>query len=292
MPSLTPKFFGQYLLEKETLTKEQLIEAINYQKSKILKLGEIAVMRGYLTEKQVAKTHNEQKRTDLRFGDLAVQMGLLTQQKLEEMITIQKNNHVYLGEAIIACGYLDKATLDRELAAFKDEQKAVPPIEVMIKEDIPEKELVEVAVDLTEKLMRRLGDMISKSGQLRIENGALANLGVIARLDFKGDIAASYVINLSWDVAQQIAKTTFKKDDLPFDAELAKDTVQEFVNIVCGNIRAKTLADYGKKLDFQPPVCFMDSADKTVPVGKGNQAVVVPCYTQIGNYEIAVVTKE
>jgi len=31
MFTMVPKFFGQYLLEKEILDKDQLIEAINYQ---------------------------------------------------------------------------------------------------------------------------------------------------------------------------------------------------------------------------------------------------------------------
>ncbi len=288
--SMTPKFFGQYLLEKDILTKDQLIEAINYQKSKILKLGEIAIQRGFLSEKQVAKIHNEQKRTDMRFGDLAVDLKLLTLEQLEEMITIQKNNHIYLGEAIIACGYLEKEVLEKELNAFKDEQKTVPPIEVMIQEDIPNKEFVEVSVDLTEKLMRRIGDMISKSGQLRKEKSSIANMGIISYLDFKGDLSARYVINLSWEVGYEIAKKTFKKETLPMDDELIIDTTAEFVNVVCGNIRAKMI-ELGKKLEFQPPVSFSSKSNGALAVDSSDEATVVPGYTQIGNYELAIVSK-
>jgi CheY-specific phosphatase CheX len=290
MFSMIPKFFGQYLLEKEVLDKDQLIEAINYQKSKILKLGEIAVQHGFLSEKQVAKIHNEQKRTDMRFGDLSVSMGFLTEKQLEEIITIQKNNHIYLGEAIIACGHLDKAKLDMELKLFKDEQQSIPPIEVMIKEDVPNKSLVEVSADLTEKLFRRVGDMISKSGQLRIERGAFDNLGVASSLDFHGDITARYIINVSWEIGQEIAKKTFKKDDLPFDEELIRDTLSEFVNIVCGNIRSKMI-ERGTKLEFQPPITYLDKVDKKIPLSGGEQAIIVPGYTQIGNYEMAIVAK-
>ncbi len=290
MYTMIPKFFGQYLLEKEILNKDQLIESINYQKSKILKLGEIAVQHNFLTEKQVAKIHNEQKRTDMRFGDLAVSMGFLTTEQLEEIITIQKNNHIYLGEAIIACGHMDKGQLDTQLKAFQSEQKAIPPIEVMIKEDIPAKALVEVSVDLTEKLFRRIGDMISKAGQLHIEKDSIKNLGVISQLDFRGDINARYLINVTWEIGHEIAKKTFKKEDLPFDDELIKDTMSEFVNIVCGNIRSKMI-EMGKKLEFQPPVNFMDKAEKSIPVASGEHATVVPGYTQIGNYELAIITK-
>ncbi len=290
MSGIIPKFFGQYLLEKDLLTKDQLIDAINYQKSKILKLGEIALQYEYLSDKQIAKIHNEQKRTDMRFGDLAVQMGLLTAAQLEEIITIQKNNHIYLGEAICACGHMDEETLDRELNNFKEEQKAVPPIEVMIKEDIPVKELVEISVDMTEKMMRRLGDMISKSGQIKREKECIKNLGVISYMEFKGDINARYVLNVSWDIGFQIAKRTFKKDDLPYDEELIKDTVSEYVNIVCGNIRSKVL-ETGKKLEFQPPVTITDKTSDSLAVNNNEYATVIPGYTQIGNYELAVVTR-
>lgn len=290
MSSMIPKFFGQYLLEKEILNKDQLIDAINFQKSKILKLGEIAVQYQFLSEKQVAKIHNEQKRTDMRFGDLAVSMGFLTPQQLEEIITIQKNNHIYLGEAIVACGHLTNEQVEKNLQDFKSEQQAIPPIEVMIQEDIPNKELVEVSVDLTEKLLRRVGDMISKSGQLKIESEQIENLGCLTYLDFRGDLNARYLINVSWNIGHEIAKKTFKKDDLPYDEELIKDTVSEFVNIVCGNIRSKMI-ELGKKLDFQPPISHIDKIDKTLPVTKGEKAVIIPGYTQIGNYELAILMK-
>ena len=54
------KFFGQYLLEKNIITPQQLIEAVEYQESKNLKFGEYALSKGYLTAKDVEKIQNEQ----------------------------------------------------------------------------------------------------------------------------------------------------------------------------------------------------------------------------------------
>lgn len=287
---ITPKFFGQYLLEKGILTKDQLVESINYQKSKILKMGEIAIQEKMMTEKEVAKVHNEQKRTDMRFGDLAVDLGLLSDDQLKEILTIQKNNHIYLGEAIVACGHMDDKTLDEQLAAFKDEQKQVPPIEVMIHEDIPEKRLVETSVDLTEKLMLRVGDMQAKSGQLKVDQTEIKNMGIAVLMDLKGDISARYLLNMSWDVAHQIAKKTFKKDDLPFDEELIKDTSQEFVNVVCGNVRAKML-ESGKTIEIVPPTGHLDREESTIAFQDNEKGTVIPGYTTLGNYEIALLTK-
>lgn len=287
MLPMVPKFFGQYLLEKDVLSKDQLVKAINYQKSKILKLGEIAVDRGYITEKQAAKINNEQKRTDMRFGDLAVNMGMLTEEQLEEIITIQKNNHVYLGEAIVACGFLNQDSVDRELGHFKKEQTAIPMVEVMIEEDIPNKSSVETMVDLTGKLLLRVGDLQSKTGRLTITEEPVKNLGAMSVIDFKGSVSCRYILNVSWDVGHQIAKRTFKKDDLPFDKELILDTVAEFVNVVCGNVRSKIIED-GKTLDIDPPYNYLDDKDTTVPPRANEAIVIVPFYTPIGNLEVAV----
>lgn len=285
---MIPKFFGQYLLERDTVSKDQLIEAIKYQQSKVLKLGEIALMKGYLTDKQIAQIHNEQRRTDMMFGELAIKMKLLSETQLGEIMTIQKNSHIYLGEALVALGYLNTEQLDKELAAFKEEQKAVPPIEVMIAEDIENKETVTISVDVSIKMMRRIGDMLSKMGQLRYETDKMKNLGVASTIRFKGDLNFTYILNATWNVAHQVARKTFKNDTLPFDMELIADTMSEFVNVVCGNVKAKAL-ESGKRLEIVPPVTYMDEKDKDIPLEAGQQAIVVPTFTPIGEIEIALV---
>lgn len=288
---MVPKFFGQYLLEKELIGKDQLVEAIKYQQSKVLKLGEIALSRGYLTEKEVAKIHNEQKRTDMMFGELAVNMKLLDEGQLKEIITIQKNSHIYLGEAIVALGHMTQDKLDKHLASFKEEQKLVPPIEVMIAEDIENKEMVTIAVDITCKMLRRVGDMLSKMGRLRYEDAAVKNLGVAARIDLKGDLPFAFILNSSWNVAHQVARKTFKNEELPFDTELIADTMGEFVNIICGNVKAKML-ESGKKLDIVPPTTFMDDKSKELELQDKEQAVIIPTVTPIGEVEVAIVTSK
>lgn len=289
MLPMIPRFFGQYLLEKDVLSKNQLIESINFQKSKILKLGEIAIIKGFLTEKEVAKIHNEQKRTDMRFGDLALNLQMLTAEQLEEMITYQKNNHIYLGEAIVALGFLEKGAVEHELALFKKDQETVPPTEIIVGDDIENKNAVEVMVDLTCKLLRRIGDMVTKTGLIVTTEESMKNLGVASALDFKGVLKCRYILNVSWEVGYQIAKKTFKKDNLPFDEELISDTVAEFVNVVCGNVRSKLL-EAGKDLDFDPPVTVTDKKESMINLKQGQKAVVVPAYTPIGNLEITIIT--
>lgn len=285
---MTPKFFGQYLLEQDVLTKDQLIASINYQNSKVLKLGEIALSKGYLTEKQIARIHNEQKRQDKMFGELAIEMKLLTDEQFQEILTIQKNSHIYLGEAIVQSGFLTQAQVDGHLANFKDSQKMVPPIEVMIEQDIENKEAVTIMADLTCKLLRRVGDLLSKVGNLRHETAALKNLGVLASLEFKGNLPCKYVFSANFDVAAQIARCYLKRPEPPKEKDLVCDALSEFVNVVCGNVAAKLL-EAGKKMEIVPPHCHLDSEKVSLPL-TNEKAVIIPIVTPIGHAELAIVT--
>ena len=287
---MVPKFFGQYLLEKEVLTRDQLIEAINYQRSKVLKLGEIALAKGYLTEKEIAKVHNEQRRTDKMFGELAVGMNLLTEARLKQILTIQQNNHIYLGEAIVALGYLDQARLEKELGAFKESQKVLPPVEVMIAEDIEHKDVMIAVVDITGKMLRRVADLLSKTGQLRYEDKAIKNLGVASFIELKGNLVSRIILNCTWDVAHHIARKTFKNESLPFDEELIIDTTAEFTNIICGNVRARLLEN-GKVFEISPPNTLPDSKQTDIKLDKKEQAVIIPAYTPTGELEVGLITK-
>ncbi|MEW6200446.1 MAG: chemotaxis protein CheX [bacterium] len=287
---MVPKFFGQYLLEKEVLSRDQLIEAINYQRLKVLKLGEIALAKGYLTEKEVAKIHNEQRRTDKMFGELAVGMDLLTEAQLKQILTIQQNSHIYLGEAIVALGFLDNARLEKELTSFKENQKVLPPIEVMIAEDVEHKDVMIAVVDITSKMLRRVADLLSKTGQLRYEDKAIKNLGVASYIELKGNLINRIILNCTWDVAHHIARKTFKNESLPFDQELIIDTTAEFINIICGNVRAKLLEN-GRIFEINPPNTFPDNKQADIKLDNREQAVIVPAYTPTGELEVGLITK-
>ncbi len=64
------KFFGHYLLDNNTLSSDQLIEAVEYQNSKNLSLGALAIREGMITVKQADTINDKQRSLDKRFGEV------------------------------------------------------------------------------------------------------------------------------------------------------------------------------------------------------------------------------
>src|SRR6266702_8142669 len=97
-------FFGQYLVEKNIVSREHLLQAIELQDAVNLSVGATAVAMGILTEVDVERINQAQRSEDLRFGDLAVKLGLLIDEQFQQVLARQKSSHLYIGEALVRVG--------------------------------------------------------------------------------------------------------------------------------------------------------------------------------------------
>lgn len=111
------KYFGHYLLNRELLTREQLEDALEFQKSVHVKFGVMAVDEAYMTPLQVEEVHEKQKQMDKRFGEIAVELGYLTNEQVELLISNQKQGHLFLAQALVDREYM---TIEQFGAALKD----------------------------------------------------------------------------------------------------------------------------------------------------------------------------
>ena len=111
--------FGEYLVNQEVISKQQLEDAVLYQKEYNILLGKLAMERGYLDSAQVEEIINEQKLTPKKFGKLAKEKGYLTEKELEELKQVQSENHIFLGEVLNRLGYIDVEKLNVFLNSFK-----------------------------------------------------------------------------------------------------------------------------------------------------------------------------
>ncbi len=282
---MLPKFFGQYLLEKGALNSQQLIESIKYQKSKVRKLGEIAVAQGFLSESQAQKINELQKKTDRMFGELAISEGILNETQMKEILTIQQNSHIYLGEAIEFLGFMDRPTLDGELASFKQEQAEVQDTIVSVPDTIKEAKVVTVSVDLTCKLIRRTAFIPTKVAPVSVTSETIPNRYIVVSMDLSGDFCGTYVLNFSQSIAAELARKVLKDDTIPEDdEETLVDCAKEFTNVVVGNIAARLL-ELGKRIEIHPPSATQDPL--TVPARQ--EAVVVTVVTPIGDMDTIIV---
>ena len=69
------QFFGNYLLNKEEITKDQFTSCMEYMRANRVKLGLIAESEGLLTRTQANELNQLQMQTDKRFGELAIERG-------------------------------------------------------------------------------------------------------------------------------------------------------------------------------------------------------------------------
>lgn len=138
------QFFGNYLLNSQYVTAEQLLEAIHAKNKTRLKLGVLAIDAGYMTAEQVEEVHERQMFEDKRIGDIAVDMGYITREQVEELLGKQRTGYLLLGQALVDNGILTNAQFEEAISKYKEKYK--------IAEDDKEVDSDEKAAAMVEEL--------------------------------------------------------------------------------------------------------------------------------------------
>jgi len=88
------QFFGQFLLNNDLISAGELNIVFQSIKSTRLRLGMIAIDKGFLTPSQVVVINGLQKKHDKRFGEIAVEFGYLTEENLDcdKILPINKSS--------------------------------------------------------------------------------------------------------------------------------------------------------------------------------------------------------
>ncbi len=281
------KFFGQYLLEKNIITPQQLIEAVEYQESKNLKFGEYALSKSYLTEKDIERIQNEQKRVDMRFGELAVKLNILTTAQVQEILTRQKNDHIFIGEALLQKSFLTPDILQRELSLFKEDQSQYATGEIMVPDDAANPEVIKSIVDLTQKMLQRVAYLNVKISDGFISNNEPKKNFLLISVSMSGNLKYEYAFSSSQEISEIIASGVMGEDIKGGAREDISDGVKEFCNIACGNIIAK-LSQKGKSMDIGPPQEVVLSSDG-YHIVKGRKAVYYPLVSPRGDSTLILI---
>ncbi|MBM2802554.1 MAG: hypothetical protein HW419_447, partial [Deltaproteobacteria bacterium] len=154
---MSAKFFGQYLLEKGRITSQQLVEALEFQKSGRPPIGALALDVGLLTPDQVKLVLARQPNNDKRFSEMALSLGFLNQSRVDELLHLQASHKLMLGEALMVKGYLSAEILDRELKEFKKEEEKLSSQLDNAFNAIANKEIVQTFTDLMVMMFNDFG---------------------------------------------------------------------------------------------------------------------------------------
>lgn len=92
---------GNYLTEKEIISKPQLKQILEKMDGTRVKMGLLAVEEGMLTPQQATEINRLQAVMDQRFGDIAVVKGFLTQEQVESLLRKQGNGYLAFVQTLI-----------------------------------------------------------------------------------------------------------------------------------------------------------------------------------------------
>lgn len=116
------QLFGKYLVEKEIISNDDYVAAVEKQLTIRVKLGTIAIAEGLLTEEEVETINKLQMQYDKRFGDIAVEKGLLDDAEVGKLLKKQGNPYLQFIEALSEVTGLTAAVLDKTLNTFQKEK--------------------------------------------------------------------------------------------------------------------------------------------------------------------------
>jgi len=252
---MSAKFFGQYLLEKGRITSQQLVDALEYQKSITAPIGALALDHGLLTVDQIKLILGRQLKSEKRFGELAVSLGLLTQARVDELLQTQSSHKLLLGEALMVKGYISVETLERELKEYKKEEDKLSTQLNATFNTIGNKQIVKTFTDLMVMMFNNFGQQDIKVEQCEMgkENIRLFRW-VISQKIAGENVEFNCLLSVPPKLLLQMASTMLDENISTAD-ELALDATKEFVNIANGNACAK-LSENGVALTMLPPEVY------------------------------------
>ena len=279
------KFFGQFLIEKKLITKEDLQKAVVLTRKSNLLFGETARSMGLISHADVERVHAAQRKEDLNFGDLCVKMGLLTEEQMKQVAEVQKKNRLRLGDALVTLGCITAGDLPALLTEYDADQAPYYTATTPPRPMVPNEDLWELYADRAYNMFTRVTKLDFKPDQRSVVEGVDPNDTVVA-MRMTGDAPCCFVLSVSADIRDAIARTMMREEDISSEPrEVLVDAVREFVSIICGSIASKC-AQMGRKTDYKSAV-VLDVQDRFCPSSE-SKALLFPLHVAEGRAEIAI----
>ena len=243
------KFFGEYLVYLELITKEQLGEATNYVDSHNVRLGQLAVDQGFMTTTQADSLNKKQREVDKPFGALAVEHGLLTEEQLNELLDIQKSKRIRIGDAIKNLELLTAEVVEEAFSKF--EQLGDKPVEVkehpLLPKELAGNRMAELVIETFPKIATRVAGIQSK-----VDHGRPVTPNFMwdctASLILADENTLKVYLSVNEDLADTILRRLF--GDEMAESEMAPefdDAIAEFLTIVTA-AAVRSLSEEGQKV--------------------------------------------
>lgn len=116
------QFFGNYLLDRKKITKDQFIACMEYMRANRVKLGLIAESEGLLSRAQADELNQLQMKSDKRFGDLAIEKEYLTDADISHLLKLQGNPYLIFVQALEENNIMKRDEITPLVAEFQKDE--------------------------------------------------------------------------------------------------------------------------------------------------------------------------
>jgi CheY-specific phosphatase CheX len=285
------KYFGNFLLQKQIITPDQLKGVLRLQEEAHVKLGILAIESGIMNASQVVKVHHMQSTQDRRFGDLAVEQGYMTEDNLVTLLSKQRESHVLLGQILVDQKLLSYEVYESLLAKYREESgftqdeidvlKRNNPDEIvkMLLRDIQGQDAVLFKAYI-ELFVRNIIRFVDR--EMIIEKPFVSDAYAYENVAFQKIVGAHTIITgiAAADKAAVKFASIYADDKFETMDIYAKDSLGEFMNCQNG-LFISNLYHQNIKCDLEPQQTAQNGVLKTA-----GQLLIVPCQLSFGKIDI------
>ncbi len=289
---MSDSFFGQYLLGKGILSREQFQKFSEMHRKNNQKIGELARQQGFLTSSDIEKIWLLQRKDERLFGKIALDLGLIDAKQLETLLDLQQQQHKNFFQILLESKYLPESVIKHELEQYKVDQEAKKCLFDLawVENNMQAGKIIATLISQTIRLTRLLGDIDIREGESQFDKKHLDDLDILVSDQLTGEKTFHYLFNATRNIVVAIGKGIMGQQDISFSEELLLDAGREFVNMVCGNAITK-LAENRISMQISVPTVQKFKRRYYYRFSSKEEAVVVPCIVPEGAIEIAIVSE-
>lgn len=284
------QFFGSYLLNRKAVTPAQLNSAIAEMDRSHIKLGTLAMYKGYMTSDEVDECCYIQRREDKRFGEIALERSYLFQNQLEDLLDLQIPDYLRLGQTLVDAGVLTNAALhdlmvgyntENEYGELSEEDNPLVEIKNFFKhfgKDVDEY-LVTYMHLLFNNLVRFIGDDFTPLEPVSVteydthycvRQAVAGDMGFISRIDMEEDAAVAF--------ASRYADMEFSEFD-----EYVTASLEDFINLHNGLYCVNLSNIHSKELSLEAPM-----KEEEPEIELSDDSIIVPVIYPFGTVYIVL----
>ena len=258
------QYFGNYLVDKNKISRSQFEDILMKQQSSRLKLGLIAVAEKLLTTRQAEEINDLQKKMDRRFGDLAIEKGYLLNEEVTYLLNMQGNPYLLFVQSLTEANLLTMTDIETGLEDYKKENNFTDAdIDALKSGDIDR--IIPVFANVSVPFCGECISLTIRNTVRFINNNIMLKKAYPANTYAFDTLAVQKMIGdhqifvgfagkdqALLHIAESFAKESFTQMD-----EDAFDSVCEFINCSNGLYASKLSLD-DIHIDMTPPVFYTD----------------------------------